>query len=80
MKLNVILASVGIAIFIMGVDQALRYGIGESYWIFMLAGFVLLFSQLIAKPKEVSTQKYMHASDAKKSSPSSKSKKRKKKK
>ncbi|MEH0158536.1 hypothetical protein V6R21_31090 [Limibacter armeniacum] len=51
MKKAVIIAF-GTAAFVIGVHQSFYYGIGASYWLFMLSGICVLLLQYINKKNE----------------------------
>ena len=57
MKSNVILTSVAVGLFLIGVHQSIYVGLHASYWIFMLVGCIYLFMQYQNKKKEEKEQK-----------------------
>ena len=52
MNFKVILLSIGIVFFIIGVHQSFFYGIQASYWAFMISGVCFLWMQYIKKKEE----------------------------
>ncbi len=49
---KILLLSLAIAFFIIGVYETMTYGIIASYWLFMLCGGILLYSKLSGKKAE----------------------------
>lgn len=64
---NAILLALGAAFFIIGVHQSFLYGVGASYWLFMLSGICVLILQL-GKKKENKVEKTTEPTPKKKAS------------
>lgn len=75
---KVLLLSLAVVFFIVGVHQSFYFGIQASYWAFMLAGFSFLGMQYLKK-KEEEAEKNGEASNNEKKRASTKKKRKKRK-
>jgi O-antigen ligase len=74
---KVVLLSIAVVFFIIGVHQSFYFGIQASYWAFMIAGLSFLWMQYIKKPEEMAEDDNSKSTTHKDSSQKSRKNKRK---
>ena len=77
MNKKVVLLSIAVVFFIIGVHQSFYFGIQASYWAFMIAGLSFLWMQYIKKQEEMAEKDGSETTTNKKRIQKSRKKKRK---